>query len=323
MSDDKKYLIKLLVGFKDYSLNDKVFMTKDLVKPLSVKQLRKQHIRDILCDLVHIDLIQIILNYQETIECVPIRYFNCYIPDEHIFLGINNLHAFKQEIFVTDLTKSYIIVFSQLNGKFLRKYNYERSIYQHGPAAVYVTENKLFVADFTNSLKVFSFDFQYLYDVGGDSQSLYSYLWIDNDKIYVVDVLNKLIDVYLIDGKFLRSIGVGKLISLRKILIESNELYASDVKNDCIQVFNKTNGTFISSYDDKNYMNRPNAFTIFGNEMFVLNHKTDEITIIDKNDKTLLRKIHLNFSVNNSHLIISNNKLFISDPKYGKIYEFE
>ncbi len=161
-------------------------------------------------------------------------------------------------VFVGNESKNTVQVYRE-NGK----YSYSLGKKVKGPNDIAIsTKEKIYVvASFENMIKVFDLSGEYIFSFGnkGDGDGEFNYptgIEIDdkNDEVIVSDFMNKRIQVFDMDGNWLRTFGGGMLFSIidrpQGISIDKKGNYhIVDSKQACIHIFN-TQGVHLGIYGE-------------------------------------------------------------------------
>ena len=148
---------------------------------------------------------------------------------------------------------------------------------------------------FSNIVRKYNWPLQYKWGTLGSANGEFSNpecIVINNDEIIICDKRNHRIQVYKLDGTFLRQWGsFGRGIGQFEypdglaISTDMNEIFVCDMLNNRIQVFRLNDNSFVRMFNS----NSPTGIAICGNLVFVSNNHIHSIQCF-QTDGTLIRE---------------------------------
>ena len=156
----------------------------------------------------------------------------------------------EDNIYCTDQDGNKILTCDG-NGDRIQIHEVELEKNNHGRAALAITDQKLFMAEYGvgGVIKVYNKQLQHLETIKHRNMYAMDISFNFNKNLYVSDLKNSCIHVFTKDGVHLRSIGHDKeeLKSPRGLCVHGQYVYVTDVNSHCVFVFT-TDGEYVTSF---------------------------------------------------------------------------
>jgi len=176
---------------------------------------------------------------------------------------------------------------------------------EHEPSrltGIDVYDGKMYLSDGHNGkVRVFDLETQqqcYFFGIKGNGTSNLEDNWsvaIAEGRIYICDVGNKRIQVFGLDGTWLRSfgsygVGESKFVCPRGIAVYDKEVYVVDSSNNCVQVFD-LEGKLCRKWGEKGYgnlFNFPTDIVVHNNLVYVTDRYNNRVQLFNAKNGTLV-----------------------------------
>ena len=177
--------------------------------------------------------------------------FKYFVPEGQyqLKLPLNSYVDENDQLYIADIALQKIFVFDGA-GKYITSFGKKEN---KKPSDVFVTKNKIFVADSGNNRinvynkNTYKFEYYFPKSNSGNKDFLYkpANITLSNDKVYVSDMGAGNIKVFTINGEYINSISkygknIGELVRPKGIAVDKEEnIYVVDASFENIQIFNK------------------------------------------------------------------------------------
>lgn len=179
------------------------------------------------------------------------KEFKYFVPEGQyqLKLPLNSYVDKNDQLYVADIALHKIFVFDSI-GKYVTSFGKKENL---KPSDVFVTKNKIFVADSGNNrINVYNknnhkFEYYFPKSKSGSKDYLYkpANITLSNDKVYVSDMGAGNIKIFTHTGEYINTISrygknIGELVRPKGIAIDKEEnIYVVDASFENIQIFNK------------------------------------------------------------------------------------
>jgi hypothetical protein len=241
--------------------------------------------------------------------------------DSKTLLGIainNNV------IFVSEPTKSHIIVYDKKTNEKLYTFGSPGAVYDYYMNKFKVPMCRVDYVPYNQ--KVNTLDGIKFFGLNG--------LTIDDNILYVIDHYNYRVQMFKINDKTVsfyncfgeQGIVEGQFLSLRDIIIFGDEIYINDIDAHRIKIYNKKTFQFIHSFRPKTGEYAPYpafipmSFSVNENFIVVLNTDIRSIQMFDKKNYSVIKEYNYDNMVNDSYnILLYDNELYVLDKPNNKI----
>ncbi len=278
--------------------------------PYKAKTLRATFLRHALWDLLHPDVIPLVMSYEVTIQFILQRSCGEVHQKRDKEMNMPNaISLHEHDLVVVDYGRHRIQIFDQDTGRFLRQWGHvgRKEGELQCPTVVAVThstpqdqelEAEIFVADFYH-ISVFRYwDSKFLrrFEISDQGDSTVPYgIAVGWDLVFVSRSWPNQIDVMRqLDGKCLQTIGQWSLkLSPGKLFMAEpeKELWVADPQQHRVVVFDVISGEILRSYGDDLGRGFPEAVVRHGEDVIVCDPHNDRLQVFHQHSTQMLRTI--------------------------------
>lgn len=190
-----------------------------------------------------------------------------------------NITSFDGKLYVPEYLSDKILIISSNKKDSLQLENQ-----LDAPASIAISSSQIAIADFYNHRIILkSKEQEVFFGSEGSGQSQFHYptdVKFYKDEIYVADAYNNQIQVFDTTGNFKKIIGVNAAINVASAIdVSENTIAVTDQENNRVLLFD-LEGNLIQTLTTK--INYPTDVLFVGNELWITNFKTNQLTIFKK-----------------------------------------